>query len=259
MPLTRNPATLFDELGITEPTDIDVEAIAQYCGATVLYEPLHGCEARIVGLSDRAIITVRDDASATRKRFSVAHELGHWLRDRAKIAFNCTERIFRREWGLDNPEQRANRFAADLLLPEAMFRPKARPLPVTLGTARSLADIFNTSLTATAIRLVELGPQPAMLVCSARDGERLWFCRHPDVTLWPHRTLGRDTVALEIAKGAPAAGPKEVAAATWIDHDDAGNYTLIEDSVPLGSDLLLSLLWWKDESQLISAAGLDDE
>lgn len=252
----RSPAALLDELGIRDPADIDVEAIAQHCGATVLYEPLHGCEARIIGRGDRSIITVRDDVIRSRQRFSVGHELGHWMRDRARVAFSCTARVYRAEWAADNAEHRANSFAAELLLPERIIRPATRSLPVTFDTARALAETFQTSLTATTIRLVELGPQPAMVVCSARSGDRKWFFRSADVLLWPHDRLGRDTVAIDVASGAKSPGPTEVAAATWINHPDAGRYSLIEDSMALGPDLVLSLLWWRDESQLIDAAGL---
>lgn len=250
---------LLDELGITEPAEIEVEVIAQHCGATVLYERLHGCEARIVGFGDRAIITVRDDIPRGRQRFSVGHEIGHWLRDRARIAFACTDRVFRSEWGPDNPERRANRFAADLLLPEPMFRPAARSQPVNLATAESLAATFQTSLTATVIRLVELGPQPAMVVCSSREGRRAWFFCSQDVPFWPHDALDRETVAWDIARGSAPSGPVEVDAAAWIQDTPAGLYSLVEDSTALGPDLLLSLLWWKDERQLIDAVEQDDD
>lgn len=49
---------LLDELGITEPDEIDLEGIAQYVGATVTRQKMIGAEARIVGLNDQAIITV---------------------------------------------------------------------------------------------------------------------------------------------------------------------------------------------------------
>lgn len=258
MAVARSPAALLDELGITEPADIDVEAIAQHCGATVLYRPLHGCEARIIGVGSRACITVRNDVARPRQRFSVGHELGHWMRDRAVVAFSCTEQVFRAEWSVDNPERRANRYAAELLLPERMFTVEARPLPVTIESARTLARTFSTSLTATVIRLVELGPQPAMVVCTSRAGARRWFARSADVPFFPHPHVGRDSVAAELLRGATAPGPTEVAAATWIAHRDSDRYTVIEDSIPLGGEFVLSLLWWKDESQLIDAAGLGE-
>ena len=84
MPLT--PAErLLQELGITEPNEIELDAIAHHVGACVRYRPLQGCEARIIGTGDRAIITVKSDSHPRRKRFSIAHELGHWYHHRGQF------------------------------------------------------------------------------------------------------------------------------------------------------------------------------
>src|SRR2546427_1959685 len=120
------PDMVLEELGIRDPEDIKIEAIAEHCGATILYERLEGAEARILGYGERAIITVNGAAPRARQRFSGAHELGHWMCDRGKIAFACTDRSFTREWLDDNPERRANQYAAELLLPQKMFSPRAK-------------------------------------------------------------------------------------------------------------------------------------
>ncbi|MFI5165156.1 MAG: ImmA/IrrE family metallo-endopeptidase [Thermoanaerobaculales bacterium] len=255
----RSASDVLDELGITQADEIDVEAIASHCGATVLYARLSGCEARIIGLKDRAIITVRADARPERQRFSVGHELGHWLRDRHRVGFSCTDSSFQVEWLSENPERRANRFAAELLLPDWLFQPAAKGQPLTFATARALASTFVTSLTATAIRLVELGSFPAMVVCSDAVGKRKWFVQGRDVHVWPVQDVGRQTVAYEISHGSTGKdGPVEVSCDGWIDHPEAERHVLVEDSVPMGAGLVLSLLWWRDERQLL-AIQADDE
>src|SRR5579863_2756468 len=160
--LGQSPAEILMELGIREPGDLDIEAIAQHCGATIQYKPLAGCAARIMGLDDAAIITIDVNSSAERRRFSGGHELGHWMRDRGTASFRCDEQVFVREWSVDNPEKRANRFASDLLLPAKMFRPLSEGLPITFASVQQLADVFKMSLSATAIRLVEYGSYPAI-------------------------------------------------------------------------------------------------
>ena len=254
----KTPAMLLDELGIREPEDIAIEAVAQYCGATIVYQPLQGAEARIVGSGSRAIITVNDAASRGRQRFSGAHELGHWMCDRGKIAFACAERVLIREWEEDNPERRANQYAAELLLPEAMFSARAKNREITFATVRHLAEMFQTSLTATAIRLVEFGALPAMVVCSEAERRR-WFKRGPDVpdVLWPRERVLPMTVAHDVSKGNTAPGPTDVPADAWFEHRDARRYAIREDSMRITGDLVLSLLWWKDESQLLDLE--DDE
>ena len=74
----RAPQILLDELGITDPGDIDVEAIAEYISATVVYERLQGCEARIVGTKPANVAAVqrrREDSfrlSPRRRRLELA-------------------------------------------------------------------------------------------------------------------------------------------------------------------------------------------
>src|SRR5215471_9902800 len=133
---SQSPEQILEELGIREPEDLDIEAISEYCGATINYKALEGCEARILGYRDRAIITVNLASSRERQRFSAGHELGHWMRDRGQLSFKCEDKSFVRNWSESSPETRANRFASDLLLPIAMFRPRARGLPVTFAAVR---------------------------------------------------------------------------------------------------------------------------
>lgn len=99
----RSAADLLKELGITEPSEIDIEAIAQHCDATVTYGNLSGSEARIVGSEDSAIITVNQSTSRGRERFSAAHELAHWLRDAGEVALLCNpDSAFDESSGVNN-------------------------------------------------------------------------------------------------------------------------------------------------------------
>jgi Zn-dependent peptidase ImmA (M78 family) len=258
----KAPEAILEELGVREPADLKIEAIAEYCGATIVYAPLEGTEARILGYGDRAIITVNSATPRSRQRFSGGHELGHWMCDRRKIAFACSESAFTREWSDDNPERRANQYSAELLLPQRMFSRDAKNREMTVATVRHLAEVYQTSLTATAIRLVEFGSFPAMVVCSESERRR-WFKRGPDVpeVLWPHQRVSPMTVAHDIFKGKAAAspGPMDVSADAWFGHHDARQYSVREDSIRIAGELVLTLLWWKDESQLLDLEGDDIE
>ena len=257
----KAPDAILEELGVREPADLKIEAIAEYCGATIIYAPLEGTEARILGYGDRAIITVNSAAPRGRQRFSGGHELGHWMCDRRKIAFACTDRAFTQEWSDDNPERRANQYSAELLLPQRMFSAHAKNREMTFATIRQLAEMFQASLTATAIRLVEFGSFPAMVVCSDL-GRRRWFRRGPDVPdgLWPHERVSPMTVAHDIFTGkAMSSGPTDVSADAWFAHRDARRYAIREDSIRITDDLVLTLLWWKDESQLLDLEGDEND
>ena len=246
------PDELLDELGITEPHEIDLEAIAQFVGATVVVEPLTGSEARLVGSGDTAIITVNSNSSLPRQRFSTGHELGHWMHDRGRPQFTCSEGAQNGRFLGSDPESLANRYATELLLPDSMVKRRLGNLSPTLDTVQDIAATFNTSLTATALRTVELGMWPSMVVCCSKD-KRQWFKRGHDVPekIWPLRVLAADTLAFALLSEAGAtSGTDEVDADAWIDLPDAGDYTVVESSFKVTPELVVSIVWWKDQAQL---------
>src|SRR5258708_5940835 len=248
----KSPSKLLKELGITEPREIDIEAISQYCGATIVYEQLNGCEARILGSGDRAIITVNSRSPLGRRRFSAGHELGHWLRDRGKVGLVCTEQTMKAELTSINTERRANEYAGERLMPTDMFAEESRTEPLTFDSARELSGIFRTSLTATAIRLVQHGSFPAMLIY-LENGRRKWFIRGEDVpeSLWPHDAPKLATLASDLISGKEGGEPTPIQADGWIDHPRSKSYEVIEHSVKISSNSILTLLWWKNEKQLL--------
>jgi len=243
---------LLDELGITEPSEIDLEAIAQYAGATVTRQKMIGAEARIVGLNDQAIITVNQDSLPTRQRFSIGHELGHWMYDRGQIDMSCgTDKQERFYTGADK-ESLANEFATELLLPSSMFTPRLAKRPPKLEVVKELAGVFTASFTATARRAVDLGAHPAMVICSSLS-KRVWFKASSEVEgmLWPNNQTSRDTLAYELLKRSDyGEAADEVDADAWINHENAADYVLVESSMKVTPELVVSILWWKDQSQL---------
>lgn len=253
---------ILDEFGISSPDEIDVNAIAQYFGATVLAEPLLGSAARILGVGDRAFITVDSRSARARQRFSAAHELGHWMMDRGKLSgFTCTEKQLVTGWSGDNPERRANRFAADLLLPTYLFAPAAKDKEMTFTTVRELCQSFETSITATAIRLVETGSFPALVVCSTSSGIK-WKSRPRDLpsAIQLRDQPGKYTNAAELLLDRkPEVNPVEVEASDWFTTPGSKHYSIIEDSKLIYEDTVLSLLWWKDEQQLIDLESEEEE
>jgi IrrE N-terminal-like domain len=249
----RTPYQILSDLGIQEPSDIDIEAIAEDCGATIRYRKLSGCAARIMGFNGRAIITIDDDCPRPRQRFSAGHELGHWMRDRGQVAFECRDNTFVKEWSAENPETRANRFASDLLLPGKMFRANASKRPIIFETVKDLGSLFCTSLTATAIRLVEYGDFPAILVCNGPE-EREWYVSSSEVKskIWLEARPGDGSLAYALLRGQAKSLPAtEVRSDAWFNHRNAQNYWVHEDSLLLADGVILTLLWWKDETQLI--------
>jgi hypothetical protein len=250
--LVTRAERLLQQLGVTEPEEIDLDAIAFYLGARVRYWPLDGCEACIIGNADAAIINVNSASSDRRKRFSIAHELGHWCNHRGRTLV-CRVDDYQPRDTL-SAERVADAYAADLLMPRYLFDPAARKYPkLTLKAVITLADVFDTSLTATAIRVVEGNYFPALVVSHCING-RKWFARAPMVPdrWFPKAELDADSFAFDVLHaGKPAdANPRKIGADGWFDRWNAGTYDIYEQTMRTSAEEILTLLLISDQRML---------
>ena len=244
---------LLKDLGVNAASDIDIEAIAYHVGAIVKYRPLNGCEGRIIGANDRAVITVNCQTIPARQRFSVAHELGHWNYHRGRSLMCLSGDINNPKKGPSNPERVADSYAADLLMPRFLLRPMAKEIgKVSFRAVESLRREFKTSITATAIRLVEHGPEPSILVCHTMKG-RKWFTRSSDIPQrwFPRSELDTDSDAIEVLYGkTESANRSLIGADAWFDRWGADKYDLYEETRRIADGKILTLLVFKDAEML---------
>jgi hypothetical protein len=145
-----------------------------------------------------------------------------------------------------NPEKVADGYAADLLMPNYIFKPIARQQKqLSWKTVDALADVFDTSLTATAIRLVEGDYFPALLVCHAKVGRR-WFVRAPSVpSRWfPQDVLDANSFAFDVLFGDSKDDPmqRKIGAEAWFDRYDAERFEIQEQSCRVGEEILTLLV-----------------
>src|SRR6185295_5671433 len=116
-PIPTAAERILMSLGIAAPKDIDLDAVAWTRGAVVHYRPLDNCEATIVGGSAKAVITVNSRSIPTRRRFSLAHELGHWHFHKGRILYCTNSDVCNPIHRELDPEKQADDFASDLILP----------------------------------------------------------------------------------------------------------------------------------------------
>jgi Zn-dependent peptidase ImmA (M78 family) len=243
---------LLQELGVTDPSEIDLEAIAFHLGVRVRYRQLDGCEATIIGAQDQALITVSRRSSYRRKRFSIAHELGHWCFHRGKRLV-CRAEDYRPRDTL-SPERIADSYAADLLMPNYLFQPIARQYQkLNFKTVTAIAEIFETSQTATAIRLVESNHFPAFVVCHGPQG-RKWFARAPIVPdrWFPRDTLDSESFAFEVLHGSKSDDPlpRKIGADAWFDRWEAAKFEVQEQTMRTIEDEVLTLVLITDRKMI---------
>lgn len=250
----RPAEQLLQELGITDPREIDLEAIAWTQGARVCYRALDGCEARIVGRGAQAIITINDRSPVRRQRFSIAHELGHWKWHRGRLLVCRPEDIGGGDSRKPQVERSADSYAADLLMPTYLLKPICTAYPrLTFKTVSEIADAFDVSLTAAAIRLVETDHAPSLLVCHGQQG-RKWFARSPSVpNQWfPQDVIDPDSYAFDILFGTQTDDrtPHRIGADAWFDQRGTDRFELTEETICIGSGEVLTLLVIVDDEML---------
>lgn len=171
------------DLGIESPEELrEIELIAWALGALVREGRLDGAEARLTRLGRHAVITIsRQVDDRRRKRFSIAHELGHLeLRGRSVPSTWCLREDIEnwRRRATADLETQANQFAAALLMPSKMMVRMCTDREASLDLARSVTEVFDTSLTAATIRLVDQTAESVAVIMS-QAGRIRWFHGSP--------------------------------------------------------------------------------
>jgi Zn-dependent peptidase ImmA (M78 family) len=133
-------------------------------------------------------ILVNMNSPPRRRRFTVGHELCHFLAPTHKPTgdqFLCSAddmylSFARKEDPAVRMEVEANRFSARILMPEPHFRRDLRLRKgVEIEHILSLAEKYDTSKEATARRYVDVQDEPCAIVVS-HNGHILRFYRHED-------------------------------------------------------------------------------
>jgi Zn-dependent peptidase ImmA (M78 family) len=153
---------------------VPVDLIAKRLGIELTYEAYEGdVSGMVYRYDDHAVIGINSTHAPTRQRFTVAHEIGHYVMHAGQPMFvdRFVTRVNWRNGESNKEETDANQFAAELLMPRDFV---AREVERAVGKRRSidaqmlavrLAHLFNVSQQAMEYRLANLGVlDPAALV-----------------------------------------------------------------------------------------------
>jgi Zn-dependent peptidase ImmA (M78 family) len=124
-------------------------------------------------LSGRILVkrNLREDG---RKRFTIGHEIGHFVLHRQNQVSCSSADIARWENERDNPERQADRFASELLLPSREVLKQMGGEWPSFKLIISLAEFFGTTLMATGRKYCEVTPHECAIVWSV-DGIITWM------------------------------------------------------------------------------------
>lgn len=203
--ILRAEATqVLDDVGVTSyPIDPDIIAKTKQLTVQYVDDMPPGIFGALWRKDNRyeIIISGRCPTEGLR-RFTLAHELGHYmLPGHAEKMFRKNDETIPSMGGnyrsKDPLEIEADAFASELLLPERFARAVVRAHRPTVDRIITLSTGFMVSVSAAAIRTAELTDEPMAIILS-HNGKCEWCARSPSLAQhgWSLRSLKHDRVPL---------------------------------------------------------------
>lgn len=167
------PEQLVDEIvrqNPDMPIPVPIEEIARLAGITKVEAfQSEGFEGALVSDMNKSqgAIFYSSLSPRPRQRFTIGHELGHFLLPwHRQSSFECTSADIsgrgNKEW-----ELQANQFSAELLMPHKLVKSRLHVFKdPEMAHIIQLRDEFGTSMEMTARRLIELNEYPCAVVFS---------------------------------------------------------------------------------------------
>lgn len=247
---TGEAARIWRLYGFTSPKDLVLEDLAYALGVLVVEGPLDSADARLVRKGKKGLVRIKESIPEPgRKRFALAHEIGHWiLHENVSQIVACTDADMLSSYKASVPELEASYFASALLMPEELFAARIVGTTPTAKVLSKLASDFGISLTAAAVRYVDLRDDYCALVVS-EDGKVRWWRESRDFkgNFWidPGTKLSSNTVAGSIFRGdQPSGRPEKVDFTAWLPESSLESHIIIEEAVWMPRyRQVLSLLW----------------
>ena len=219
-------AELWRTFAWRQPQDLILEDLAMALGAIVVYGPLQEAEARLTRKGNKGIIRIREDLQPpARRKFALSHELGHWqLHQSVSQIFICPESDMIADYRNSRVEAEANSFASALLMPEHLFLERIRHHRPSFKELSALAQYFQTSLTATAIRRIDLSSDYCALVLSSAGRIKWWRGSEEfEEAFWiqPGQALSQRSTASQLDATTLSLAPARVSVTDWAEQRHA--------------------------------------
>ena len=194
------------EIGIEDPSEIPLEDVVTAYGGLIQYKDMGQVDGRIVYGKNISTIYINSEIKYEgRKRFALAHELGHLLMHKGSLMhddsisldwFNNTEK----QLAKGKQEFEANQFATEYLMPSDIFYQEAKSKPFGPTLIENLADRFEVSLTSAAFKCFDVDIYPIAMF-HIFNGKVKYWKRSTDLKVYikniPKLSPPQDSVATE--------------------------------------------------------------
>lgn len=238
------------------PIPVPIEELAAAVDITAIHRMTSaGFEGGLVTQPERrdGVILVNSNGSAQRQRFTIGHELGHYLimAHKPPMAgqFTCSKadmavRKADRDDRAKRMEMEANRFSAGILMPLVRFKPDMRSLgSPDLKHILTLAERYDISKEATALQYV-LQSDAACAVVLSKDGmvKRTYKPgRFPFIEAGTGSPLPMPSLSARMKDRAGSAWD-ELSSGVWLSARDGKQSVLLEQALPLSGGWMMTLL-----------------
>lgn len=250
-----------DELAIA----IKARAFVANCGHVALPVSVETYAAQINGIIKADELEENEDAwsfrdqngkyhicvncthNTRRQRFSTCHEVAHVVleiaADHSSPSWNYSRR--------PPSEVACDIFAAELLLPYKLFKPRVDTADMSFAAISTLADDFDASLISAGSRFATFSRGMCAFILS-EEGAVRYSARSPqlrDAKAWikPGTRLPSDSYSARLRTDHSASGPEDAEPTEWfVDWERDGS--LHEDAIHIAQwDQTLTLLWFDDD------------
>ena len=156
---------------------VDIESICKELGIKVKDNRSLDKDGYLICQNGKKIILVNSQiTNRHRKRFVIAHELGHFLLHRAQL-YSCDNVSEAANQNVNNQEQEkeANAFASELLIPRDEINKYLPMGPVDFSSVFKIAEVFDVSVTHAAMQAVQASnAESEILICYDKQ-KRKWY------------------------------------------------------------------------------------
>lgn len=243
---------------ITSPKQLDLEKIAN-AEYIIVEETAAAAYAGNIVFSDGfGLIRINNSNSLSgQKRFTLAHELGHYFIERNSTLrkFNCTSKDLM-SFSFGNLfEKKANQFAAELLMHKPWFTEFTRKLDISMQVIKDIADYFGVTLSAAALRYSLIGKYPIAVIMSSKENPKDKYGKVIWSSINEYFPLKWIPNGLEVSKDSPASdffkgnvmqeGEDLVPASAWFSQDyNCDNSYFREENLAMPNyNSVLTILW----------------
>jgi len=211
---------------------------------------------KLITLNKNITILVNDKhKNPGRQRFTIAHEVGHIVLapGQSSLAVERSDKLID-GWSENEEERMCDQFAAEILMPEKLYRKEVEREGTGFDAIIRLSEKFQTSITSAGLHYAKFNLIPcAFVLCQM--GKIIYVEGSPEfkeIGLFISRgAIPGGTLAFDLFRdGSSERGPHEIDPWRWLDRPPKSVEKLFEESLPLPQyNRVLSFIWIEEREE----------